>query len=52
MESQPQNTEFRNNPENLYSSAYQSVLTYVLGAQKNRLIETALLSTPRMFLLR
>ena len=25
--------------------SYQAVLTYVLGAQKNRLIETVLLST-------
>ena len=28
--------------------SYPSVLTYVLGAQKNRLIETALLSTLNM----
>ena len=31
---------------------YPSVLTYVLGAQKNRPIETVLLSTDNMFWLR
>ena len=32
--------------------SYPSVLTYVLGANKNRLIETVLLSTHNMFWLR
>ena len=32
--------------------SYPSVLTYVLGAQKNRLIETVLLSTHNIFWLR
>ena len=32
--------------------SYPSVLTYVLGAQKNRVIETVLLSTHNMFCLR
>ena len=30
---------------NLYIFSYPSILTYILGAQKNRLIETVLLST-------
>ena len=32
--------------------SYPLILTYVLGAQKNRLIETVLLSTHNMFWLR
>ena len=32
--------------------SYPSVITYVLGAQKNRLIGTVLLSTHNMFWLR
>ena len=32
--------------------SYPLVLRYVLGAQKNRLVETALLSTHNMFWLR
>ena len=33
----------------LWIFSYPSVLTYVLGAQKNRLIETVLLSTHNIY---
>ena len=36
--------------EKLQIFSYPSVLTYVLGAQKNRVIETVLLSTHNIFL--
>ena len=52
MESQPQNPEFRNNhdyfhPWSMYIVILKKIfhISYIVGAQKNRLIETVLLST-------
>ena len=49
MESQPQNPEFRNNPENFHPCineifSYYSTASYFVSTQKNHLSEVILLS--------
>ena len=49
MESQPQNPEFRNNPENFHPCIYEifsyySSISYAVSAQRNHLGEAILLS--------